>query len=176
GQRWAQGDTAILHRAEDFLRAAVAVLDCVDAGRDGAAHALLGGGMDSDAAPGIVGRCSRGAELGFRHRGTAILTWSPAIVRIELDDVGAGRDLPADSTHDVFARCFFGALRHFDAGLETFRSVRTAGDDRARCDQHARTRDDPLIDGLLQADIGKAGAFGAEVAYGREPGHQSRAG
>jgi hypothetical protein len=38
--------------------------------------------------------------------------------------------------------------------------------------EQPRTGDDALIHGLLEPDVGVAGAFGAEVAERREAGHQ----
>ena len=130
--------------------------------------------MRGDGSSGIVCSRRRGAQLGFRHRRAAIFARPPAIVGIEFDEVGAGRNLSAHGTHYVFAGGFLGALRHFDAGLETLRPVCAGRDDRARGDQHSRARNDSFVDGLFQTDIGKAGAFRAEIAHGRESRHQRR--
>ena len=130
--------------------------------------------MRGNASSRIVGRRRRGAQLGLGHRGPTILARPPAIVGVQLDDVGAGRDLAANRTHDVFAARFLGALRHFDARLESFRSVRAGRHDRARGDEHPRAGDDSLVDCLLQADIGITSAFRAEIAHRRESCHQRR--
>ena len=65
---------------------------------------------------------------------------------------------------------FLRALGHGDAGLEALGAVGAARDDRPGRDQQARAGDDALVDRLLEADVGEAGAFGAEVALGGEAG------
>ena len=66
----------------------------------------------------------------------------------------------------------FRALRDAPFERESLGAVGAGGDDGARGNQQARTGNDALVDGLLQLDIGVAGALGAEVAHGGETGHQ----
>ena len=59
-----------------------------------------------------------------------------------------------------------------NAGFEALGPVGSARDDRLGRDEQARAGDDALIDRLLEADVGEARAFGAEVALGGEAGFE----
>ena len=115
------------------------------------------------------------SQLGLVKVGAARLAGPPAIVGVEFDHVGAGRrsgrgrratisSAPSASS----APCGIG-----DAGLEALGAVGAVRDDRAGGDQQARAGNDALVDRLLEADIGEAGALGAEVARGGEAGHRA---
>ena len=55
---------------------------------------------------------------------------------------------------------------------EPTRSVGAGRNDRASGDEHPRARNDSLLDGQLEPDIGIARTLGAEIADGREAGEQ----
>ena len=98
--------------------------------------------------------------------------WSPSIVAVQLDPVGASADLIADDARQaVDAVGFFGPLRHAPFGDE-LRLIASRGDDGFRRREHARTGHDALIHGLLQFDVGVLGPFGAEIANRGEAGHE----
>ncbi len=133
--------------------------------------------MDGDDAAGIVGGGHRGLQLGFGKSRARHVAGGPAVVGIQLDQVGAAGDLGTDGPDDVVdATGLLGALRHGDAGFVALRTIGAQCHDGARGDHHARPGDDALVDRLLQADIGIAGALGAKVAFGGKAGHQGRLG
>ena len=66
----------------------------------------------------------------------------------------------------------FGALRNVPFRGEAFGGVGAGGDDGLRRSQQSRALDDAFAEGLLEVDIGVAGAFGAQVADGGEAGAQ----
>src|SRR4029078_322969 len=112
-----------------------------------------------------------GVKLGLGQGGARWLALAPMVVGVEFDDVGTGGDLVADSADRlVYPGDFLRALRDRDAGLETLGAVGTARDDGLGGDEQPRTRGDALVDRLLEADIGKSGALGAKIAFGRETG------
>ena len=57
-----------------------------------------------------------------------------------------------------------------DARFKALRPISAARDIGLRRDQHPRAGDDPLVDRLLDADVGIARPLGAEVALGGEAG------
>ena len=65
GDRRAQRDALGRHRLEHLGGAAIAMLDRVGAGADGAHHAFGGGGVDRDEAAGVVGGGDARVELGL---------------------------------------------------------------------------------------------------------------
>jgi hypothetical protein len=83
------------------------------------------------------------------------------VVRVQLDHVGAAPDLPAHRTHErVGTVGLLGALRHLPARVEPPGPVAPRGDDGARGDEQPRTRHDPLVDRLLDPDVGVGRALG----------------
>ena len=147
------------------------MLDGVGAGADGAHHALGGGGVDGDQAAGVMRRGDARIELGLGQGGPARLALAPMIIGVEFDDVRARRDLVANRADRlVDPGDFLRALRALRRPARSPWAVGAARDDRPGRDEQARAGDDALVDRLLEADVGKAGAFGAEVALGGEAG------
>jgi hypothetical protein len=108
-------------------------------------------------------------QLNLREGDTCRLVTAPMIVGVEFDQRRPAGDLVADrADHLLDSRDFLSTLRDGKAGLEALRPVGATGDDGLGRDQHAGPRDDPLIDCLLEPDVGEARAFGSEVALGRE--------
>ena len=104
----------------------------------------------------------------LRHQG-ALLVHPRAMRHVHLDPVGAVVELLArglarlDRTVDELR-----ALRHRDLGGIALQLVAAGAGDRARRDEHARPRDDALVDRALDADVAVAGALGLDVADGGE--------
>src|SRR5439155_5572960 len=99
-------------------------------------------------------------ELIERKRRLRASARSPAVVGVHLDPICALPDLIADDAHQIVdAAGFLCPLRHFPRWRKPSRSVAASRDDRTRDDEHARTWEDSLFDGLFDADVGLAGAF-----------------
>src|SRR5438105_14876777 len=123
------------------------------------------GDETSRAARGI----DRGIELALRERRLRLAVGSPTGIGVDLDPSRAMLDLIADRSRDAINTVgLLRALRHLDARREAAGPIRSRRDDRARGDEEARSRNDPLIDRLLEADVGVTGAFRPEVAKRRE--------
>ena len=171
-----EGDLVLGHQLEDLGGAVVAVLDGLGAGENGAAHALGRGGVDRDRDAGALRGLHRELHFLEREGGMRAGPGAPAVVAVELDPIGAVADLVADHADErVDAVGLLGALGHAEFEREALGRVAAGGDDGARGGEHARAGNDALIDGLLELDIGVAGALGAEVAHGGEAGHQGGA-
>src|SRR3954453_9656866 len=94
------------------------------------------------------------------------------VIRRNFHPIGAFSDLFARRTHTfIDAPELLRALRHFDVGRQ-LRSVASGRNEGTRYDDEPRPRDDPLLDCLLQADIGVTGAFCTEITRGCESGEQ----
>ena len=108
-------------------------------------------------------------QLVDRERWPRLAAGAPAVVRIDLDPVGAIPDLLAHHARErLDAGGLFGALRDASARIEAPRPVAPGGDDGPGHDDPPRSGDDALIDGLLEPDIGGRRALGAEIADGGE--------
>src|SRR4030095_3140221 len=93
----------------------------------------------------------------------------PTIIGIDLDPVGALADLVAHhASEPVHSVRFLGALRDLELRGEPLRSIASGRDDRARYHDHARARNDSLLDRALETYVCVTSAFGAEVANRRE--------
>ena len=80
-------------------------------------------------------------------------------------------DLVANDAHEFGSIGFFGALWNAPFESIALGCITTGSDDRSRCDQHARSGDDALVDCLLEFRIRIGRAFRTQVADGREAGH-----
>ena len=89
------------------------MLDGFDAAHDRAPHALGRRCVRDDRAAAAVGGLDDALDLFERESGPRFAVRAPAIVRVDLDEVDAVRDLAArDAHHAVEAVGFFRALRH----------------------------------------------------------------
>ena len=163
-----------MHQPEDLRGAAIAMLDRVDSGEDGIAHAVGRLGVSGDEAAGGVGGLGRGAHLLHREGRPAVLAGAPAIVGIEFDDVGAAADLPPGRRDEARP---VGLLRPEQGrgrimGARPIAPVRPKPGSPPACADRARCP----VDRVAKAGIGIAGALGAEVADRGEAGHQGRPG
>ncbi len=82
----------------------------------------------------------------------------------------------ADLIPDHFAKCvnsvgFFRSLGNPESRIESFGRIAAGRDNGLGHDNHAWSRNDALIDGLFEPDIGIAGAFGPQVANRGKSGH-----
>src|SRR5438270_7365545 len=99
---------------------------------------------------------------------------APSVVAVEFDPVGASSDLithGANKTIDAIG--FLRALRNSPFRDEPG-AVRGSCNDGACRNKHTRTRNDSLLDRLLQLYIGVASAFGSEITNGSETCHERR--
>jgi hypothetical protein len=150
------------------------MLDRVDPGEDGAAHALGGRGMGGGDAAGAVRDLDRAAHLLDGEGGVGGLARAPAIIGIELHHVGAAADLMTRRDRDPGTVRLLRAERG-ESRVGELRAIGAGRDDRAGRDQHARPRHDAARDRVAQPDVGIARALGAEIAHGGEARHQSGA-
>src|SRR5260370_24059199 len=60
------------------------------------------------------------------------------------------------------------AFRHLEFGSIAFQRIAARGRDGASRDQQARSRNIALVDGLPDAHVAIAGAFGLYISQGRE--------
>ena len=77
------------------------ILDRIGAGADGSPHAFGRRAVDRGRAPGIVRGVHGRFHLGGGERRAAVLAGTPAIVAIELHDIGAGRHLATHGANYV---------------------------------------------------------------------------
>ncbi len=149
------------------------MLDGFGSGERGAAHPFGRACVDGYGHAGVPGGRDGQLHLLQREGGVRARKRAPAVVAVELDPIGAVADLVAHHAREAIdAVGFFGALRDAPFERESLGGVAAGGDDGARRGEHARTRNDALVHGLLELDIGVAGALGAQVAHGGEAGHE----
>src|SRR6478736_392747 len=92
--------------------AAIAVLDRFHAGKNGALHSLRGRRVRRDMPARTLGDGHRDVEFLLCRAGHRFAVRTPAIVRVDLDPVGAVLDLIAHHAREALdAVRFFGALR-----------------------------------------------------------------
>ena len=154
------------HEPEDLGVAPVAVLDGGDPGRGRPTHPLGGRGVRRDGSSERSGGLDDQPQLVDREGGP------PGVVGVDLDEVGASTDLVADDLAQAFAVGLLGSLGDRQLGGESARGVGPGGDDRPGGHQEPRPRHDPLLDRLLQPDVGVTCPLGPEVSERGEAGHQ----
>ncbi len=161
--------SAIVHHFEDLGRARIAVLNGVDARENCAPHTFGRRCVRSSKTPRVVSNGNSCRHLRFRKGRPARLTWKIMIIGVHLDDVRACRNLVAGgSGHFLGAADLLSALRNLHSGFETLGTISTARDIRLSRNQKARSWNNPLVDRLLETDVGIAGALGSKVALGCE--------
>src|SRR2546427_3902857 len=111
-------------------------------------------------------------DLFEREGGRGLTSRTPTVVGVDFDPVRAPPDLIAHNANQAVAIRFFGPLRHAPLGRITLWAVASCRDDRPRHNQHSRTWNDALLDGLLQTDIRISCALGSEIANRRVAGHE----
>src|SRR5437773_588661 len=164
----------LLHQPKDFRSSAVSMLDRLDAGKRGAAHAFRSGCVSRDSASAALCRVNDELQFLQRKRGSGYASRTPDVVGVNLDPIGAFPDL-IPKPNQVLAIGLFGALRHAPLRSKTLRAIAAGRNDGARDHEHSRPRDDALLDGLLETDICIAGTLGSKVANRCEAGHQRAA-
>src|SRR5207248_5118078 len=113
-------------------------------------------------------------ELLLREGRLLAAARSPAVIRVDLDPVGAPSSLLAHrADHFRDTARLLGALRraaHIRPQAPGGRAVGAGGDDGASHDEETRTLDEAVLDRALQRHVGEVGALGAEIAQRRETG------
>ena len=174
-QRRQIGDALQLHQREGLGRAAVAVLDGVDAGDDRAADALVAGVHGwRRGGPSACATSTAAPISSIEKVGTVSPSGSGAVVGIELDPVGAMARLVAHGAHDLVDRRSpprrpAGNSNRAGSSCAPGRTIRWPRW-RGSATNSRGPGDDALVDGALQRDIGIARAFGAEIAQRGEAG------
>src|SRR5581483_6317958 len=90
-----------------------------------------------------------------------------AAIGINLDPVSAVANLLADSLASIFYTIhYLHAMRHWHFRRISLQRIRAGYIHGARSDPHARSRNNAIVDGFLQVNIGVPGAFGFKIANG----------
>ena len=120
-ERRTQRDTLLRHELPDVGRAAVAVLDRLDAAQDRAPHPFGRARVRRHVAAAALRHRDDRRDLLDAERGTRLAVRAPAIVGVDLHEVDAVADLSAcHAGHAFDAVGFLGALRHRDSGAKPF--------------------------------------------------------
>ena len=166
----AECDAALGHELEDFRSSAVTVLDRNDARLRRATHALCGPRV-SDHGPTARGRgFDDQSQFVLREGRTRLAIGPPAVVGVDLDEVGAVADLVAHHAHQIARVRGLGSKRNVESRLESSGPVAAGGDNRAPRDQYVRSGDDARTNRVAHPHVGIAGAFRSEIAERREAG------
>jgi hypothetical protein len=126
-----------------------------------------------------VGGVDQGLQLLDREGRLRRAIRADPVVGIDLDPIGPGPGLLAHGLdHFGHAAGFLRALGQVGLGIVVLagRAVGAGGHDRPGRHEQARSRDQAVVDRLLQRHVGRADALGAEVAQGGEAGFQCRLG
>jgi hypothetical protein len=173
GQGRDVGDAALGHQREDLRRPAVAVFDARDAGQRRAAHRLGGVRVRGDRATRVGRDLHDQRQLVLREGRSREAAWPVPQVGVDLDPIGAARDLAAHDPGDRFRPVdLLGTLHDGALRDEPARGVGAGSDDRAGDHDHPRPDDRALLERAPQPDIGLTGALGPQVAHGGEAGGQ----
>ena len=152
------------------------MLDRLDAGQRRPAHPLGGRGVGGRRPAARGGDPDDPLELLLEEGRPGLAVDTPAVVGVHLDHIRALADLVAHRAHQVVpAVGRLGAEDRLEAWIEALGAVAAGGDDRPGRHLEARAGDDALVDRLLEADVRVAGALGAQVPLGGEPGEQGLA-
>src|SRR3954467_15056260 len=109
--------------------------------------------MRDDGATGRASDVDDLLQLVQRERRACFAVWPPPIIGVDLDPIRTVSDLVAHDPREVRAVRLLPSPRKLDvAGV--VRAVAAGGDDSAGDDDHARTGDDALCDGALEAHVG----------------------
>src|SRR5215469_5413728 len=109
--------------------------------------------MRGDRSTAAAGRVDDYLQFFLRESRRCLIVIAPSIVGVNLYPICAVSNLIANDANQVLTVSFFAALRDSPFGRIAFRTIAARCDDRPRDDDHSRTGNNALLNGLFQTYV-----------------------